>query len=221
METTIHEIRLTGYSAFAADKTCLVLGTWKSYGVEQLHIHAGEEWDGLVITATFVTPTQSVRVVIPESGQIDVPQEATAQPLTNENPGHIVFAGTASGVQKISCDLIYLVYNHAPIDGTPSTPTPSEWEQYVTELKKTLDTAVPPEGTPGQILTKTESGNVWANPSGGGSGYAIGDGLKLDPENNILSVDTADAVEQDNTKPVTSAAVATQIGNIAVLLETI
>lgn len=60
-------------------------------------------------------------------------------------------------------------------------------------------------------------------PTGGGGGtsYVIGDGLKLDPESNTLSVDTANAVEQDNTLPVTSAAVYTTVGNIETLLGTI
>lgn len=49
-----------------------------------------------------------------------------------------------------------------------------------------------------------------------GGGYEIGSGLKLDGK--VLSVDTAEAVEQDNTKPVTSAAVFMQIGNIEALL---
>lgn len=40
-------------------------------------------------------------------------------------------------------------------------------------------------------------------------------------ENGILSVNTADAVEKDNTLPVTSAAVHTTVGNIEVLLQTI
>lgn len=45
----------------------------------------------------------------------------------------------------------------------------------------------------------------------------IGSGLKI-TEDGVLSVDTADAVEQDNTKPVTSAAVHVEIGNIEALL---
>lgn len=49
-------------------------------------------------------------------------------------------------------------------------------------------------------------------------GYQIGSGLKLDTATNTLSVDTADAVEQDNTKPITSAAVFAEVGNIAALL---
>ena len=53
----------------------------------------------------------------------------------------------------------------------------------------------------------------------GSGGYIIGDGLKL--EGRRLSVDTATTVDEDNTKPITSAAVFTAIGNINALLETI
>lgn len=48
--------------------------------------------------------------------------------------------------------------------------------------------------------------------------YKIGDGLKLDKFSMTLSVDTVDRVEQDNTRPVTSAAVYTEVGNIEALL---
>lgn len=54
---------------------------------------------------------------------------------------------------------------------------------------------------------------------GGGMPYKIGYGLKV--EGSTLMVDAADAVEQDNTKPVTSAAVFTEVGNINALLATI
>lgn len=64
--------------------------------------------------------------------------------------------------------------------------------------------------------------NVSVRAGGGsGGGYNIGTGLKLDTETNTLSVDTADAVEKNNTKPVTSAAVYTEVGNINALLATI
>lgn len=63
--------------------------------------------------------------------------------------------------------------------------------------------------------------SVRAGGGSGGGGYTIGPGLKLDAETNTLSVDTADAVEKDNTKPVTSAAVYTEVGNINALLATI
>lgn len=47
----------------------------------------------------------------------------------------------------------------------------------------------------------------------------IGEGLKVD--GGKLTVDTTDKIEQGNIKPVTSAAVYTEIGNINAILETI
>lgn len=54
-----------------------------------------------------------------------------------------------------------------------------------------------------------------------GSKYEIGNGLSFDPNTNTLSVNTANAVQQDNTLPVTSAAVFATVGNIEALLGTI
>lgn len=56
---------------------------------------------------------------------------------------------------------------------------------------------------------------------GGGAKYQIGNGLILDAKTNTLAVDTANAVERDNAKPVTSAAVYTVVGNINALLATL
>lgn len=56
---------------------------------------------------------------------------------------------------------------------------------------------------------------------GGGTTYNIGNGLKLEEATNTLSVDVANKAEQDNTKPISSSAVNTIVGNINVLLETI
>lgn len=57
--------------------------------------------------------------------------------------------------------------------------------------------------------------------SGSGTHYRIGSGLKLDPVTHTLSVDAADAAEQGNTKPITSAAVYAEVGNINALLATL
>lgn len=59
-----------------------------------------------------------------------------------------------------------------------------------------------------------ETGRLFTQPGAGG--YEIGDGLKV--VEGKLKVDTADAVQKDNTRPVTSAAVFTEVGNIEVLL---
>lgn len=50
-------------------------------------------------------------------------------------------------------------------------------------------------------------------------GLEVGHGLRV--VGNTLEVDTADAVEADNTLPVTSAAVRVEVGNIEALLRTV
>lgn len=57
------------------------------------------------------------------------------------------------------------------------------------------------------------------NPVSGAGSYTIGDGLVV--KDGKLSVDTATSAEQDNTKPITSAAVYAEVGNINALLVTI
>lgn len=63
------------------------------------------------------------------------------------------------------------------------------------------------------------TGRLGGSSGGGAVPYKIGAGLKV--VENELMVDTADAVEEDNTLPITSAAVYTTVGNIEILLGTI
>lgn len=51
-------------------------------------------------------------------------------------------------------------------------------------------------------------------------GIIVGEDLLI-TEAGILSIDKATAVSEDNTKPITAAAVYTEIGNIDVLLQSI
>ena len=81
--------------------------------------------------------------------------------------------------------------------GSPVEPTPDVYAQIMERLNN-LDGATP--------ATTEKLGVV-----------KIGDNLKI-TKDGVLSVDTAEAVEQDNTKPVTSAAVYTAKSNIGALL---
>ena len=63
---------------------------------------------------------------------------------------------------------------------------------------------------------ETLRGTVEAGGSAGSMPYGIGPGLKV--ESGVLSVDTADAVEADNTRPVTSDAVYRELGDVESLL---
>lgn len=58
-----------------------------------------------------------------------------------------------------------------------------------------------------------------AGGSSGGVSFEVGDKLIL--EDGVLNVRTADEVSEDNTLPITSAAVHSTVGNIELLLKTI
>jgi|GEM_PF-710562 len=71
----------------------------------------------------------------------------------------------------------------------------------------------------GKVLTVV--GGKWAAEMPKESGVQFNTDETLTLEDGILSVNTADKVEEDNTLPVTSAAVYTEVGNINALLATI
>ena len=83
-------------------------------------------------------------------------------------------------------------------NGIPADPTPDVYAQIMELLNNIADGGKP--------ATTERLGVV-----------QIVENLKITAE-GVLSVDTATEVEQDNTKPITSAAVHTEIGNIEVLL---
>ncbi len=60
-----------------------------------------------------------------------------------------------------------------------------------------------------------------ANPPSGGVDFEVDETLSLDPETKILRVNTTNSMEQDNTRPITSAGVFATVGNIEALLKTI
>ena len=75
----------------------------------------------------------------------------------------------------------------------------------------------------GNVLTLTDAGEASKIPTATDAilgGIIVGDNLLIE-ENGRLSVDTATASEEDNTKPITAGAVYSEIGNINVLLSTI
>ena len=131
----LHEIELNGYEAALVGERYLMFGTRGSYGIEQLHITAGEAWDGLDITATFCPPGEEpVRVLLGKDGYINVPPEATAK-ATHTVSGHIVFTGVSSGVRRISHDLTYRVADHSGTEDGEGGTTPSIIDQILAETK--------------------------------------------------------------------------------------
>lgn len=116
----LHEVQLKGYNVRPGN---LSLGTFGSYGIEQLHVTLDDTWSGLAVTATFNPPKGEPREIrLPENGLIDVPAEATA----NEGTGTIVYCGVANGVQRITKTQGYNVITRGPGGGTePFKPSES------------------------------------------------------------------------------------------------
>jgi len=139
---TTHTITLARHTAQVVGLMgVLVLGTWDSYGTEQLLLRHGPEWDGLAIDATFhnVPNDEGVTVLADTDGLVTVPPEACIRP---SRCATITFRGVQDGVQRISCNLPYMVLDHAQVPGANSTATPSENAQALTQMQDLRDGSV-------------------------------------------------------------------------------
>lgn len=134
----LHEVQLKGYSVRPGN---LSLGTYDSYGIEQLHVTLDDTWSGLAIDATFHnTPNdKGVTMLVDADGLVTVPPEACKQPSKYAT---ITFRGVQDGVQRISCNLPYVVLDHAQVPGANSTATPSENAQALAQMQALRDGAV-------------------------------------------------------------------------------
>lgn len=134
----LHEVQLKGYSVRPGN---LSLGTFDSYGIEQLHVTLDDTWSGLAIDATFHnTPSdEGVTMLVDADGLVPVPPEACKQPSKYAT---ITFRGVQDGVQRISCNLPYMVLDHAQVPGANSTATPSENAQALAQMQDLRNGAV-------------------------------------------------------------------------------
>ena len=139
---TTHTIILARHTAQVVGLMgALVLGTWDSYGTEQLLLRPSPEWDGLAIDATFhnVPNDEGVTVLADTDGLVTVPPEAC---MRASKYATITIRGVQDGVQRISCNLPYMVLDHAQVPGANSTATPSENAQALTQMQDLRDGAV-------------------------------------------------------------------------------
>lgn len=116
----VHTLRLDNYYPTPRK---LVLGTNSSFGTESIKIERGAGWDGLNLTATWHIPgrEEPLRVALLDGDAMDVPPEVTKE----AKDGVLVLAGLASGVQRASCNVEYLILEQAGIyGGADAEPTP-------------------------------------------------------------------------------------------------
>lgn len=134
-------ITLKGYGTNIPPYEAIELGTYDSYGVEQLQIVPSHGWENLSIIASFFPPSgaEPIKVAVLSSGIIDVPPGATAK---QSGKGIIVFAGYKANTQLISTNVAYNIRDHKDIaSGDPVCPTPSVVDQIMNAAKAAQENA--------------------------------------------------------------------------------
>ena len=133
----VHTLRLDNYSPTPRK---LVLGTNSSYGTESIKIERGAGWGGLNLTATWHIPgrEEPLRVALLDGDAMDVPPEVTKE----AKDGVLVLAGLASGVQRASCNVEYLIIEQAGVyGGADAEPTPELAAQVLQAVQDARDAA--------------------------------------------------------------------------------
>lgn len=179
---TTHIINLARHTAQVVGLAgVLVLGTWDSYGTEQLLLRPGPEWNGLAIDATFhnLPNDKGVTVLADTDGLVPVPPEACKQPSRYAT---ITFRGVQDGVQRISCNLPYMVLDHAQVPGANSTATPSENAQALAQMQTLRDGAVTAKARAEAARDDAAHSAELAQQAAANNGFAA---LEIDPDGNL------------------------------------
>ena len=170
-----------------------------------------------VITAVYQRPDErTYPVKIEMEGMV---AKWTPTELEVEEPGQAELQlrmQQGDVIGKSACVVLWIDTSLQPGE-KPDAP-PTDW------LEQTLQAATDAQAAQKAAEAAAKRAeDAAANAGGGGSGegfvYEIGNGLQV--IDNVLSVKTADKAEEDNTLPITSAAVFSEVGNINALLETI
>lgn len=199
----------------ASPPELLTAGMAKAVTVEFVF---SDDWSGLMKTAVFSAGRTTVDVLESawDGNKVVVPHEilADAGPIARVG----VYGANADGLilPTVWVTLGKVMPAAEPSGDPGADPTLPIWAQLQKQIGDLDDLKTYNKGNLVDAINEARSSG-----GSGGGGYTIGDGLKLDAATNTLSVDTAAAVEKDNTKPVTSAAVYTEVGNINALLATI
>ena len=199
----------------ASPPELLTAGMAKAVTVEFVF---SNDWSGLTKTAVFSAGRTTVDVMESawDGNKVVVPHEilADAGPIARVG----VYGANADGLilPTVWVTLGKVMPAAEPSGDPGADPTLPIWAQLQSQIGDLDDLQTYNKGNLVDAINEARSSG-----GSGGGGYTIGEGLKLDAATNTLSVDTAAAVEKDNTKPVTSAAVYTEVGNINALQATI
>lgn len=191
----------------------------KSRGHVFAQFDLDDEWNGLSVTAIFTNDFGSASYEKQlTTRSVEIPPEVLVEGCLRVS---LVGLGDGGNYRLPTAYMSkpLIVHRAGDLIGlTPEEITPELWEQALSaigDLSK-LDTL--------DKSSLVAAINELARTGGGGSGgggvsFDIGPTLKL--HDGVLDVNTANVAEQDNTLPITSAAVHTTVGNIELLLSRI
>lgn len=178
-----------------------------------------EEWQDKVKTVYFVCEDGSYQAVVMSGNSCGVPM------LDGEH--RRIFVGVQAGAAKKPSVLkttrpccLKVRDSIADLLGQPiPDPTPDVYQQIMALLEDIKQGEVSPED-----IQKAVDNYLTENPvrvdiatSEKAGIVTVGKNLSI-TKDGVLSVDTTDSAEQDNTKPITSAGVNLVVGNINALL---
>lgn len=178
-----------------------------------------EEWQDKIKTVYFVCEDGSYQAVVMSGNSCDVPMMAGEH--------RRIFVGVQAGsaekpsVLKTTRPCCLKVKDSiADYLGQPiPDPTPDVYEQIMALLEDIKQGEVSPEDIQKAVdnyLTENPISVDIATTEKAGI-VAVGKNLSI-TEDGVLSVETTDDAEQDNTKPITSAGVNLVVGNINAIL---
>lgn len=204
------EILVSGKHAYNLDPEREIVCSNNDYNVRFMF---DVNWAAYPVkTARFVT-TEGYTDVLLESDTCTLPM------LRNVN---CVEVGVYAGDLETTTRAYVPVAKSILCGDDPVHPDPPE-DVYNQLCEKLNAIPAPTEADNGKVIGVSDGKYKLVEQTGGGNGggvdFTTDETLSL--ENGVLSVNTADAVEEDNTLPITAAAVHVTVGNIEILLQTI
>lgn len=180
-------------------------------GFSKLRFLFSEDWYGKNKIAQFEQGDHLFNQSIAE-GECDIPVELEVGSCVLYVKGYNLDGSpqiaTANGI------ILNLVQG-AREGGTPAVPPPPDlYSQLLERIKEAATGALDPT-----VVAKAVEDYLRENPPSGGVQFETDTSLSL--KEGILSVNTTDLMEQNNTLPITSAGVYATVGNIEALLKTI
>ena len=196
----IAKIRVDGTFANVVERRAIPSGLT---GGTILVEYAPGIWDNLSRTVVFRGVT--TKDVITQESIVEIPWETVAAPNKRLQVGF--YGVNAAGEQIIPtlwADLGLILPGADPSGDTSADPSLPVWAhlaERIDDLQDQVDNMTPGGGSGGNVDFQTDE--------------------TLTLKNGILSVNTTNDMEQDNTLPITSAGVFATVGNIEALLKTI